>query len=105
MPCELIAQLRAIVAGEGYSALKPVFDATREGADHVEIDEAEARNLLRLADIEMSKALLKFPHSEQDDPLYDAEHDEQYNDVMMVSTRRPTLAPSQFCWFQSGVSL
>lgn len=53
------------------------------GTEHLDLDENDARNILRLADIEISKALVRYPHNEEDDPLHDPEHEARYDDVMM----------------------
>jgi hypothetical protein len=84
VPSEIISELYAIVVREGYSALFPVFkQGVGENIEYLDLSEQDAKNLLRLADIEMSKALLRYPHSEEDDPLYDPKHEEGYDEIMM----------------------
>jgi hypothetical protein len=60
VPSDLLSELKAIVQREGYAALAPVFQG-----------------------VEMSRALLRYPHNQEDDPQHDPEHEERYDDVMM----------------------
>jgi hypothetical protein len=83
VPSDLLSELKAIVQREGYAALAPVFQGVNGETEYVDLDESDARNLLRLADIEMSRALLRYPHNQEDDPQHDPEHEERYDDVMM----------------------
>lgn len=84
IPSEIISELRDIVVREGYSALLSIFEeGAGEDIEYLDLSEQDAKNLLRLADIEMLKALLRYPHNETEDPLYNPEHEERYDDVMM----------------------
>lgn len=84
IPSEIVSELRDIVVREKYSALLSVFQGSAdEDIEYLDLSEHDAKNLLRLADIEMLKALLRYPHNEREDPLYDPEHEERYDDVMM----------------------
>ena len=83
IPSDLIAELKEIVHREGYMALVPIFENVTAETEYLDMDENDARNMLRLADIEMTRALLRYPHNEGDDPLHDPEHEAKYDDVMM----------------------
>ena len=83
IPQEIIADLRELVRSEAYAALSPVFENVSSGAEYLDLGIQDARNLLRAVDIEMSKAMLRYPHNEEDDPLYDPQHEERYDGVMM----------------------
>ncbi len=83
-PAELVGQLGIIVQQEQYVALNKVFAKHGPGEmEYLELDQSDALNLLKIADIEMQKAILKYPNNEDDMPDYDPEHEEQYDDVMM----------------------
>jgi hypothetical protein len=83
IPSDLIAELKEIVSREAYTALSPLFENVDAQTEYLDMDENDARNMLRLADIEMTRALLRYPHNEEDDPLHDPEHEARYDDVMM----------------------
>ncbi len=84
MPNELVKELSEIVDAEGYVSLMQIFEGVNPNeAEYLSIDVHEAKMLIRLADIEMSKAILKYPFNEDDDPNYDPVHEEKYDDVMM----------------------
>lgn len=84
MPSELIDKIYDIYKREKYQALNDIFSRYAKGdTEYLSLTESEAQNLLRLADIEMSKALLKYPHNEPDDPEYDPSHEEAYNNIML----------------------
>lgn len=59
------------------------MDYVKGKTEYLNLNEEEARNLLYLADIEMKKAILKYPNNEEDDPEYNKEHEEKYDEIMM----------------------
>ena len=82
-PADVVDAIYATFEKEKYQALTHLFNGyVKGGTEYLTLDEEDASNLLRLADIEMSKAILKYPHNEADDPRYDPQHEEQYDDVM-----------------------
>ncbi|GAA3937982.1 hypothetical protein [Litoribacillus peritrichatus] len=84
LPNELIKEISVIVHNQGYAALSHVFkNIDLENAEYLTIDESEARLLIRLADIEMSKAILMYPFNDDEEDNYNPEHEEKYDDVMM----------------------
>ncbi|WP_353302150.1 hypothetical protein, partial [Sessilibacter corallicola] len=84
LPNELIKELGEIVFSQGYEALFHVFrNVELETSEYLPIDESDAKLLIRLADIEMSKAILMYPFTDDDDENYNSEHEEKYDDVMM----------------------
>lgn len=83
-PTELIDEIYSIVIQEGYEALKPLFDSYIEAkTDYLSLDPDAAVNLLRLANIEMQKALLKYPYTDDEDEKYNPDHEANFDDVMM----------------------
>ncbi|WHI45382.1 hypothetical protein ACJJIW_08875 [Microbulbifer sp. JMSA004] len=83
-PNELIKELNEIVVNQGYDALLHVFkNIDLDNSEYLSIDENEAKLLMRLADIEMSKAILMYPFTDDEEENYDPAHEEKYDDVMM----------------------
>lgn len=84
LPNELIKELGVIVHDQGYAALSHVFkNIDLESTEYLSIDESDAKLLIRLADIEMSKAILMYPFNDDEEENYKPEHEEKYDDVMM----------------------
>lgn len=84
LPSELIKELGEIVLSQGYEALFHVFkNVDLDGSEYLSIDEADAKLLLRLADIEISKAILIYPFTDDEEENYNSEHEEKYDEVMM----------------------
>lgn len=81
MPEELVNEIRAIVAREGYTALAQAFPP--DAGQPVFLSQAEAEALITLAVIEKKKAWLKFPYYDDDHPNYDAAHAAGFDDVQM----------------------
>jgi hypothetical protein len=84
LPNELIQELSEIVSCQGYEALFHIFENIElEASEYLLIDEADAKLLVRLVDIEMSKAILMYPFTDDDNENYNSEHEAKYDDVMM----------------------
>lgn len=89
LPNALIQELADIVKTQAYTALMPVFSEVScsgeeaSSTEYLSLDLSDAKLLIRLADIEMSKAILKYPYNEDDDPQYDPLHEEQFDEIMM----------------------
>jgi hypothetical protein len=85
IPTEILVDLCKIIRSEQYTALLSALPDVHEeaSAEHLSLTIEDARNLLRVVDIEMSKAILRYPHNEDDDPQYDPEHEECYDEIMM----------------------
>ena len=82
MPIELIKEIAEIVHGENYIVLKDAFPSIdMEGPIFLSEEEAEA--LVDLAVIEKKKARLKYPYYDEDNPLYDEDHENKFDDVQM----------------------
>jgi len=82
MPAELIEEITEIVQEEGYEILKDAFSKESvESSIFLSQDEAEA--LVTLAVIEKRKAWLRYPHYDDEDPNYNEEHAEKFDDVQM----------------------
>lgn len=83
-PTELLDEIYNIVMQEGYEAIKPLFNNyIKAETEYLSVDRDAAANLLRLANIEMQKALLKYPYTDDEDENYNPEHEAQFDDVMM----------------------
>lgn len=82
MPGELIEEITELVHQEGYTALKEAFPAGATQS-HVFLSQQEAEALIILAVIEKKKAWLRYPHYDDEDPLYDEEHEEKFDDIQM----------------------
>ena len=82
MPDELIEEITEIVHREGYAALKEVFPAEVTQSP-VFLSQQEAEALIVLAVIEKKKAWLRYPHYDDENPLYDKEHEEKFDDIQM----------------------
>ncbi|MDR6984324.1 hypothetical protein J2X32_002968 [Rheinheimera pacifica] len=83
-PTELLDEIYSIVMQEGYEAIKPLFNNyIKAKTEYLSVDQDAAVNLLRLANIEMQKALLKYPYTDDEDENYNPEHEAQFDDVMM----------------------
>lgn len=83
-PTELLDEIYSIVTQEGYEAIKPLFNNyIKAETEYLSVDQDAAVNLLRLANIEMQKALLKYPYTDDEDENYNPEHETQFDDVMM----------------------
>lgn len=82
IPDELIEEIIGIVHKEGYTLLYEAFPA---GVlkPHIFLSLQEAEALIILAIIEMKKAWLRYPHNDDQDPLYDEGHEEKYDDIQM----------------------
>ncbi|GAB2191807.1 hypothetical protein [Sessilibacter sp. MAH2] len=84
LPNELVKELGEIVSNQGYEALFHVFrNVDLDTSEYLSIDETDAKLLIRLADIEMSKAILMYPFNDDEVENYNPEHEEKYDDVMM----------------------
>lgn len=84
LPNELIKELFEIVSEQGYTALSHVFENVDiNKGEYLSLDVSDASLLLRLADIEISKAMLKYPFTDDEEDNYDPMHEEKYDDVMM----------------------
>ncbi len=84
MPNEIIQELKEIAEAENYDALKDIFIKVNSGtSEYLSLNLDDAKKLIRLVDIELSKAILKYPFNEDDDPKYNPVHEEKYDDVMM----------------------
>jgi hypothetical protein len=84
LPNELIKELKNISLDQGYTALFHVFEnVDLDNSEYLSIDEADAKLLIRLADVEMSKAILMYPFTDNEEENYNPEHEEKYDDVMM----------------------
>ncbi len=84
LPAELIQELYELSDKESYQSLEPIFRSVKPGiTEYLSLNLADAQLLIRLADIEMSKAILKYPFNDDEDPNYDPIHEEKYDDVMM----------------------
>lgn len=82
MPVELIEEIYQIVHDEEYTVLKDAF--SNSGIDSpVFLSQEEAEALITLAVIEKKKAWLKYPHYDDEDPNYDKEHEEKFDDIQM----------------------
>lgn len=69
--------------GQGVT-LKPLFDSyIKAKTEYLSVDQDTAVNLLRLANIEMQKALLKYPYTDDEDEKYNPDHEAKFDDVMM----------------------
>lgn len=83
-PSELIDEIYSVVMQESYEALKPLFSNYIEAkTEYLAVDQDAAVSLLRLANIEMQKALLKYPYTDDEDEKYSPEHEAQFDDVML----------------------
>jgi hypothetical protein len=82
MPCELVEEITEIVHKEGYTALKESFPVGA-AQSHVFLSQQEAESLIILAVIEKKKAWLRYPHYDDEDPLYDEEHEKKFDDIQM----------------------
>ena len=83
-PSELIKDLNHIVRCQKYEALVHVFkDLDLDNCEYLSLDEGDAKLLIRLVDIEMSKAILMYPFTDDEEQNYNPEHEEKYDDVMM----------------------
>ena len=84
LPAELIDMLSEVVRSEGYVALQPLFSDHQPGSnEYLLLTEQDARNLLVLADIEMQRAELRYPFTDDSDDNYDPAHEQAYDDVML----------------------
>lgn len=84
IPADIVDELHEIYEREGYVALEPVFSNYVKGeTEYLSLDLENARRLIQLADIEMQKAMLRYPHNEEEDPSYNPEHEEKYDDIML----------------------
>lgn len=82
MPVELVEEITQIVHSEGYTALKDAFP--KDGIETpVFLSQSEAEALIVLAVIEKKKAWLKYPHYDDEDPEYDEEHEQKFDDIQM----------------------
>jgi len=82
MPAELIEEIAKLVQEEEYTALKDAFpDEKIKPPVFLSQDEAEA--LITLAVIEKKKAWLKYPHYDEEDPNYNEEHEQKFDDIQM----------------------
>jgi len=81
---ELIDNIFSIIQQEKYETLDNIFKEYVKGAtEYLNVDEKDASNLLKLVDIEMQRAVLRYPNNEDDGPNYNPEHEEKYDDVML----------------------
>jgi hypothetical protein len=84
LPNELIKELGVIAHDHGYVALSHVFNnIDLENSEYLSIDESDAKLLIRLVDIEMSKAILMYPFNDDEEENYNPKHEEKYDNVMM----------------------
>jgi len=61
-----------------------LFDSyIKAKTEYLSVDQDTAVNLLRLANIEMQKALLKYPYTDDEDEKYNPDHEAKFDDVMM----------------------
>ncbi|MCF6257714.1 MAG: hypothetical protein L3K25_15690 [Gammaproteobacteria bacterium] len=82
MPSELVEEISQIVHKEGYVALKDAFP-DREIKPPIFLSQHEAEALITLAVIEKKKAWLMYPHYDDEDPSYNEEHEENFDDIQM----------------------
>jgi hypothetical protein len=82
MPIELIQEIAQIVHKENYSVLKEAFPSVEMQAP-VFLSEEEAEALVDLAVIEKKKARLRFPYYDDEHPLYDENHEDNFDDIQM----------------------
>lgn len=82
MPIELIQEIAQIVDKENYIILKEAFPST-EMQGPVFLSQEEAEALVDLAVIEKKKARLRFPYYDDEHPLYDENHEDNFDDIQM----------------------
>jgi len=83
MPYDLIEEIAQIIHKEGYTVLKDVFPDSEKVQSPVFLSQEEAEALIVLAVIEKKKAWLMYPHYDDEDPSYNEEHEERFDDIQM----------------------
>lgn len=83
-PADLIDEIYRISKKEQYLAIERILENYIEGkTEYLNLNEEEARQIIYLADIEMKKAILKYPDNEEDHPNFNQVHEEKYDEIMM----------------------